>query len=257
MPESSLRRQELNQKKPYFIASVCCLILVLFAFGWFYQNVAGEKSLALVQLQEEIGPLKQNETALNTVKRELTKVQNELGQYSNWMEDRLYWGRVLSELRDVFIEVELQVETTFSAQFGQEVKTGVWLEKMLPADDRGPLNFEAIRMEKPGADLRVGIPTEPPPPRPSSGKPGAAPPSGEPDITQIFLFCRGFNLDQILPNVPDANTKMVHAVATALKARTNLVEAAQTQLYGDVKISEDKLTWEVKLAMKLKRPFQF
>src|SRR5213593_1700928 len=41
MPKSILQRQRLNQKKPYFAAAVFCLILVVLAFGWFYQRVAG------------------------------------------------------------------------------------------------------------------------------------------------------------------------------------------------------------------------
>src|SRR3954463_15677967 len=36
MPKSSLKRQQFNQKKPYLIASVFCLILVVFTYGWFY-----------------------------------------------------------------------------------------------------------------------------------------------------------------------------------------------------------------------------
>src|SRR5882757_6777452 len=40
MPESSLKRQQLNQKKPYFVAAVFCLILVVFTYGWFYKQVA-------------------------------------------------------------------------------------------------------------------------------------------------------------------------------------------------------------------------
>jgi hypothetical protein len=176
------------------------------------------------------------------------------------MEDRLYWGQLLTELRDVLLEVEIQVEKELSAQSGQEVKTGVWLEKMLPANARNPLPIESVKIDGPGADPfgRSGPtpPATPPPNRGGRGGAGVAT-TGEPDITQVFLMFRGFNLEQVLPNVPVANTKMVHAVAEALRAHTNLVEAAETQLYGGLKVDEDKLTWEVKLAMKLKRPFKF
>src|SRR5213078_4291496 len=40
MPKSSLKQQELKQKQPYFLASAMCLVLILFAFGWFYDKVA-------------------------------------------------------------------------------------------------------------------------------------------------------------------------------------------------------------------------
>src|SRR6267154_1328647 len=54
MPKSSLKRQQFSQKKPYVIASVFCLILIVFAFGWFYDNEAAEKQKALDQLKPTV-----------------------------------------------------------------------------------------------------------------------------------------------------------------------------------------------------------
>src|SRR3989449_10938597 len=54
MPKSSLTRQQLNQKKPYLIASVFCLILIVFAYGWFYDQVADEKRSALDKLEPKV-----------------------------------------------------------------------------------------------------------------------------------------------------------------------------------------------------------
>src|SRR5438552_14766598 len=42
MPKSSLKRQQFNQKKPYFIAAVFCLILVVFVYALFYSKVVEE-----------------------------------------------------------------------------------------------------------------------------------------------------------------------------------------------------------------------
>src|SRR2546426_10917880 len=50
MPKSSLQRQQFNQKKPYLIAAVFCLILVVFTYGWFYGQVADRKKEALENL---------------------------------------------------------------------------------------------------------------------------------------------------------------------------------------------------------------
>src|SRR5881394_2588496 len=53
MPKSSLKRQQLNQKKPYFIAAVFCLVLVVLTYGWFYGQVAERKADALKNLNKE------------------------------------------------------------------------------------------------------------------------------------------------------------------------------------------------------------
>src|ERR1043165_5879905 len=57
MPKSSLKRQSFNQKKPYLVASVFCLILILFAYGWFYDRVAEEKENALSKLKPKVEEL--------------------------------------------------------------------------------------------------------------------------------------------------------------------------------------------------------
>src|SRR6202012_3521919 len=43
MPESTLRWQSFNQKKPYLIATVVSLVLVTFAIGFLFQDLAASK----------------------------------------------------------------------------------------------------------------------------------------------------------------------------------------------------------------------
>src|ERR1700744_5939649 len=43
MPESTLRWQALNQKKPYLVATVFSLVLVTFAIGFLFQDLAASK----------------------------------------------------------------------------------------------------------------------------------------------------------------------------------------------------------------------
>src|SRR5437764_1418475 len=44
MPKSSVKQQQWRQTQPYVIASVFCLILIVFAFGWVSDNVASGKT---------------------------------------------------------------------------------------------------------------------------------------------------------------------------------------------------------------------
>src|SRR5436190_12524266 len=50
MPKSSLKRQQFDQKKPYFIAAIFSLVLVVFAYGMFYKNITGVKRTSLETL---------------------------------------------------------------------------------------------------------------------------------------------------------------------------------------------------------------
>src|SRR5216683_3485876 len=59
MPKSSLKRQQFNQKKPYFIATVFSLVAVVLAYGWFYAKIADIKRDSLGRIDEKVKPLKE------------------------------------------------------------------------------------------------------------------------------------------------------------------------------------------------------
>src|SRR6266852_792468 len=64
MPRSSLRRQEILKKQPYFVATVFSLFLVVFAYGLFYKKLAAAKTDALENLKVQTTPLKADEQTL-------------------------------------------------------------------------------------------------------------------------------------------------------------------------------------------------
>src|SRR5712675_842399 len=59
MPKSSLKRQQFNQKKPYFIATVFSLVAMVLAYGWFYAKIADIKRDSLARIDEKVKPLKE------------------------------------------------------------------------------------------------------------------------------------------------------------------------------------------------------
>src|SRR6516225_4008933 len=62
MPESTLKWQSFNQKKPYFIATVSALVLGIFAVGLLFDKLAGAKNEALQKVQTELPPQEQKRT---------------------------------------------------------------------------------------------------------------------------------------------------------------------------------------------------
>src|SRR5205809_2159303 len=122
MPKSSLKRQQFNQKKPYFIATVFSLVAGVLAYGWFYAKIAEIKREALERLNVKVEPLRQKQTELQGELDKLTKLKQESSQLTEWMEQRFYWADVLSELR----RTVMQAEATRKQAMGGE--NGVWIE---------------------------------------------------------------------------------------------------------------------------------
>src|SRR6266705_1849555 len=94
MPDSTLKWQAFNQKKPYFIATVFSLVIMSFAVGYLFERLAWVKREQQVKLDEQIKPLQQKEIQFNKVYGELKKTQQDLEQITTWMEDRYYWAEI-------------------------------------------------------------------------------------------------------------------------------------------------------------------
>ena len=228
MPKSILQRQALNQKKPYFAAALFAFILVIFAFGWFYQRVAAEKQKALDALVAQVEPLKRHDQALAKSMRDLKAAETDAQQYADWMQDRFYWATLLADLRTALLEVEKTTEQELNA------KTGVWLEKLVPT----------------AAATAPADPNAPAPAAPTRRKPRKETQATEaPPINTLLLTFRSVNITQ-LSGKADANSKIAYAISSALKTMTNTFDPAAVQLGS---IVEDPLTFTCDFTLKLRR----
>ncbi|MBK8000938.1 MAG: type IV pilus assembly protein PilM [Verrucomicrobia bacterium] len=252
MPKSSLKRQEFNQKKPYLVASVFCLILVVFAFGWFYERVADEKQKALDQLKPTVDQLKRDDQKTKDGVASLKKIQGEADLYFEWMEERVFWSSLLTTFRSSLMAVEEKKEKEFNT------KTGVWIERLTPIVPQGYLMSAA----QPGASmLAISPSTLPPaptgaaPPRGGRGVPskgGSVAGGGTNQIDTILLTCRSVNLTSIKS---DANTVLAEALAEELRSRTNQFVADGTKIAGDIAGGDvTNLTFTFQLMVKLAKP---
>ena len=129
MPDSTLRWQAFDQKKPYFMATVFSLVLVAFAVGFLFQKLAESKEKAIADLEPNVATLQNQITQFDKVYAKLQAAQNEANQIRGWMEKRYYWGDVLAELRRVLIASEDDIRKKLSAQ-KPGVEVGIWIEQM-------------------------------------------------------------------------------------------------------------------------------
>jgi type IV pilus assembly protein PilM len=266
MPKTSLKRQQLKQKQPFFLASVGCLLLILFAFGWFYNGRAKDKREALGRLTAKLSPLQRHQQDLAAATNGLWSAELDLDQYTAWMEDRFYWARICAALRNILLQVETAKEKELNA------KVGLWIERFTPILPSGTLmNMPAGAMvtvlaptpEAAGVAAAPGAPPSPPPPgapspggpvprKPAFGKgPRADRASAGGEIDSVKLVCRGVNMSKV---AADANTKLSYAVANAFAGNTNLFDTG-TELVGQIN-ADGELTFTFEVMLKLKRPMK-
>lgn len=250
MPKSSLKRQEFNQKKPYLVASVFCIILMVFAFGWFYERVADEKQKALETLKPKVDQLKRDDQKTKDGVAALKKIQAEADHYFEWMEDRIYWSSLFNVFRSALMAVEDKKEKEFGS------KTGVWIERLTPIAPPGVLMAAAPGGFQSQFDRSASPPPTPPVRGGARGAAGrgaaSAAGGGTNHIDTVVLTCRSVNLTSVKS---DANTVLAEAFAEELRGRTNHFIADGTKITGDIAgVEATNLTFTFEVTVKLAKP---
>ncbi len=138
MPESTLRWQRFNQKKPYFIATLASLVLMAFAVGYLFEKLAAVKREQAAKLDEQIKPLQAREVQFKRAKSELDRAKQNLELLTSWLAARYYWLDVLQTLKRALIQAEE------STKLKLHTDVAVWIERFHP-----------------GAVLSATLPTDP------------------------------------------------------------------------------------------------
>ena len=175
----------------------------------------------------------------------------EADQFDAAAEDRLYWAKLLTVLREALISVEDKKEKEFGT------KTGVWIEKLQPAI---PPQYLTVSGEGQAAlNAICGGTNAPAPPKPASTRRGAPPPTttsagGPSEVGCLLLTCRSVNLNSSSGKA-DAHTIIAEGLADELRSRTNYFLHDGTKVTGDIVGAEStNLTFVFQVAVKLARP---
>jgi len=270
--------QKLEQKKPFFVASVAALVVGLFALGWFYGNkMVAPKKRALAEIENKIAQLEGPSTQISAEKSKISKVQTELGQMTEWVGERFLWFDILSNLHKAAAETQVEVSQLLSTDTGREIKAGLWVEQFIPE-----LPDMEVGLEEPGSSsssseasaastvamrrmmtMMRG--------RPGGGGAAAAGnmsssyadllkmgeqiggesgPANTNEIREIKLICKGVNLNQLRVT---ANDELAFRFEEKIKSMTNLFDVTASGLAAQSAMTNayaNTFTFNVKLKLK-------
>ncbi len=245
MPESTLRWQAFNERKPYFMATVFSLVLVAFAVGYLYEKLAQAKEKEIEDLQPKVTAMQAKSDSFNRVYSKFQATQKDAAQITEWMEDRYYWGDVLAQLRNALLRSEADTEKKLSPE-KPGVEAGIWIEQLssdasLGTESAGN-NYAPPMGMVPGGRM-PGMPAAPE----ASGS--AQPANG----SVISIVCRAVNLTSVDPS---ANSEIAYAVENELKSSTNYFKPEGTQLTGQITPDDTGVTFSFGVTVTLQNPLK-
>ena len=266
MPESTLRWQSFNQKKPYFLASVFSVVLVAFAVGFLFEKLAVNKEKQIERLNPEVQTKNAKSDQFKKAYGKLQKAQKDSAQIATWMQQRYYWGDFMAEIRSALIRSELDVQKKFAAQkTGLEV--GVWVDQMQAAPSSqlsagGPPETPGMPTPPNGGYYGRGMDVDPrlhrtqpqPQPQPQDAPVAVTDQSAAPSAATnvVVLVCRAVSLSDVDPS---ANTAVAYAVETQIKA-SPLVDPQATVLSPNL-TDDVNGTFTFTVNVKLLNPLNF
>jgi type IV pilus assembly protein PilM len=248
MPESTLRWRTFNEKKPYFMATVFSLVVVAFAVGFLFQKLADSKEDQLETLQPEVQQRQAKQIEFDQIYGARNTARQQADQIATWMDDRYYWGNVLTELRRVLIRAENDVQAKLSKD-RPGVQAGIWIEQMTTMASAGAANNAVGPGPALAAPPRYQIPGYP------SGQetPQNVVNPAEPQTNQvgtITLVCRAVSLAKV---DPAANSDIAYTLENELQA-SPYFDPKTTQLTGQINPEDAAGTFTFGITAVLKNP---
>ncbi len=226
MPDSTLRWQSFNQKKPYLVAAVFSLVLVAFGIGFLFQKLAVNKETEIHRLEPKVTELNAKSDRFTREFGKFQKSQADASKIATWLQQRYYWGDFLSEMRRALLRSEDDVKKKLSAQ-KPGVDAGIWVEQMISSAN---LNGSAAGSPTPPT-AGMGTPGMETPAQPASGDAPKNPDAtGTANNNVITLVCRAVNLTALDPS---ANSEIAYTVENEIK-QSPLVDPKATQLTGQI-----------------------
>ena len=274
VPKSIRNRQQFEQKKPYFIAAIFSLVLVVFAYGMFYNKIAAVKRSSLDTLSGNLQPLEVKVSQLVVQENAIRETTNQIAKLVDYLEDKFFWPQTLSEVRSVLVRIE-------QSQSQPGLPVGIWIEKFGSVEGAAEVSTQTTTTEETGAYDPMAFYRKNPElmrryfPHLYRGGAGAegggttedqtavTDPSADPNATTaapvntnnvvIDVKLRALNLEKGGQNI-GANGQLAFAVEEAFKTNS-LFEASGTKL-ADVQTDATSDTFTFGLKVQLKNSMQ-
>ena len=227
MPESTLRWQALNQKKPYLVASVFSLVAVLFAIGFLFDKLAVNKEKEKAKLDPKVAQLTSKVDRFQKTYKAMLKSKGQADQISTWMQQRFYWGDFVGEMRRALTRSEEGIKKKLSVQ-KPGIEAGIWVEQMTSASSlaggaAGTMTMPADQMPHTPVDPTAA---QPAPQVDANGQPVSTP------TNIVSLVCRAVDLSKTSGD-PSANSLIAYAVEGEIK-NSPFVDPKYTSLVGNI-----------------------
>ena len=258
MPASHIRRQQLNSKRVYFIASVLAIVMTIASFGLFSNWQAAQAEETYTKLKETFDPVDRAQKQLKAAQGQLSSAQSDAGRYSILFDSKTRWMDVLLEIQSIMLAAQTNHGVNVDASVAtNQVVARVWIEKLRASVTAEVSEFDfGGGGEEEGMDdmegegdggTQIGVL------QPNNQNTAQLPAAGTQKVSYLSLNCRALNL---LNLAPSANTEFCYSLQDAFRDSEYFSSGEKdTGLHGSLQmVSDTNATFGFNMLLKLNEP---
>src|SRR5213594_3444145 len=109
LPASVVRRQELEKRRPFFIAAAACILLALLGWSAYYTRAAHVAELTAQAMRQKNVTMHVAEAQLDKIKKQIAALDNIATPLITAVNDRNFWPQILEDLNARLPEADIWI----------------------------------------------------------------------------------------------------------------------------------------------------
>ena len=109
LPAGVVRRQELEKRRPFFIAAAACILLALLGWSGYYTRATQVAQQTAQVMRQKNDTMHTAEAQLDKLKKQITALDNVATPLITAVNDRNFWPQILEELNTRLPEADIWI----------------------------------------------------------------------------------------------------------------------------------------------------
>ena len=109
LPDSVVRRQDLERRRPFFIAAAACILLALLGWSAYYTRAAQVAQQTAQTMRQKNDSMRGPEAQLDKLKKQITALDNIATPLITAVNDRNFWPQILEDLNTRLPEADIWI----------------------------------------------------------------------------------------------------------------------------------------------------
>ncbi len=124
LPASVVRRQDLERRRPFFIAAAACMVLALLGWAFYYTRAAQVTRATVDAIQQKNVSMRGAEAQLDKLKKQITSLDGIATPLIGAVNDRDFWPQILDDLNARLPETDIWITELGATSGGKLLGVG-------------------------------------------------------------------------------------------------------------------------------------